>query len=194
VRCGWSFESRLFTGAQRIFRSLEGHISSSSNKDEDRVRKKQNCNHDLGELSPHLTAPIVIVNRVRLSKCRGLFVIQQLSNLLPEPVMTFISRIVAKPAFRSSFQPVTRINITSRSYAAMGHSVPPVSRSPTPSPIHSHSVPVQMHNTLRMSTEIASDGVLSVDTLLFLKTLCIFIVYILLSAIRGERSPSPLSF
>ncbi|KAG9625396.1 hypothetical protein KCU64_g17949, partial [Aureobasidium melanogenum] len=40
--------------------------------------------------------------------------------------MTFISRIVAKPAFRSSFQPVTRINITSRSYAAMGHSVPPL--------------------------------------------------------------------
>ena len=81
--------------------------------------------------------------------------------------------------------------------AGMGHSVPPVSRSPTPSPIHSHSVPVQMHNTLRkktLSTEIASDGVLLVDTLLFLKTLCIFIVYILLSAIRGERSPSPLSF
>lgn len=46
----------------------------------------------------------------------------------------------------------------------MGHSVPPVSRSPTPSPIRSHSVPVEMHNPLRkqtLPTEIASDGVLS---------------------------------
>ncbi|THV85788.1 succinic semialdehyde dehydrogenase [Aureobasidium pullulans] len=47
------------------------------------------------------------------------------SHLLPESTMTFISRIVAKPAFRSSFQPITRISIASRSYA-MGHSVPPL--------------------------------------------------------------------
>ncbi|KAG9755096.1 succinic semialdehyde dehydrogenase, partial [Aureobasidium melanogenum] len=166
--------------------ACDGHISSSVNKDKKiLVRKKQtrqNRNHDLGELSPHLTAPIVIVNRVRLSKCRGLFVIQQLSNLLPEPVMTFISRIVAKPAFRSSFQPVTRINITSRSYAAMGHSVPPVSRSPTLFPTDSHSVAAEMHNTIwkqTLPTEIASDGVFSVGTVLFPNCIVHFCSYTL---------------
>ncbi|KAL1304082.1 hypothetical protein AAFC00_000517 [Neodothiora populina] len=40
--------------------------------------------------------------------------------------MSLLTRLASRSSIRSSFQPIARLNITTRSYAAMGHSVPPL--------------------------------------------------------------------